>query len=147
MFCFCLAKVSTPFYHAFLLCLFSCTSSQRFFGGAIILLCSIVYCCFRYDCFGVVLWSLLFILQLLICWLHPIRIVFDIFYWSYCFVISGSCSCFCCMCSFKYYFSFVFFCSVVCFAFLIIHHIHATVSHTHTHVVITSSSSSSSSSS
>ena len=64
-FCFCLAKVSTSFYHAFLLRLFSCTSSQPCFlgRGAVVLLCSIVYCCFSLLLF----WGCFMIIGVLCC--------------------------------------------------------------------------------
>ena len=46
-------------------------------GGAVVLLCSIAYCFLRYYCLGL-FHDHCFVLQLLICLLHPVRLVFVI---------------------------------------------------------------------
>ena len=65
----------------FFLCLFSCTSFQTVFffvgGGEVVMLCSIVACFSCYYCWGL-FYDHCFVLQLLICLLHPVRLVFVI---------------------------------------------------------------------
>ena len=78
--CFCLAKVSTPFYHAFYYVCSVVHHLNRFFWGGAVVFCVQL---FLVVFFVIIVWGLFydhccFVLQLLICLLHPVRLVFVI---------------------------------------------------------------------